>query len=517
MFNIEVKRKSKKTIKAIIVSLNEKSLRFNGDATIKLERVIKEKDASDPNLFSCFNEYVENIFDTDKKIELFKLYEKAYQIAESPTYKDYRVEIAEIKPIINAILNLIDIPKYCSFIQYSEHMVVPPDLSVASSKGDYPEQTTITDYDYKELVKLTFVIRSVYPIIFSLIARFDAAMGTGYSEQVCGSLIKDNAHIVNLYGWKKLQTYVNFAFGKRGIPQQADSIGSVEYFVERVLYDTLFSRLCCAVIPETEEGKHLATAINASVRHHGSIGGGFKAKDAREGEDDKRSLLERYHINEEIKAANETVDAEYFSLGLFDENDNERYVDRFKIPCLGLGIQNPQLVEQVYDNMPPNWDITLDNHVITLLQLTFVDAISPMIFWSCDGHQLRAAIALAQVRLSEQGYHYLPSVLGASNNPGGMRSLSDGLRLNTEDKEFLVSICDIQSRNDEGRSFNEAVEVATEFLETFGNGQWKSNLEYGVLDDPEVYQRVERAALFDLEIDLEIKNEFMRLVRQFNT
>ncbi|TQH43991.1 hypothetical protein, partial [Pseudomonas aeruginosa] len=103
------------------------------------------------------------------------------------------------------------------------------------------------------------------------------------------------------------------------------------------------------------------------------------------------------------------------------------------------------------------------------------------------------------------------------NNPGGMRSLSDGLRLNTEDKEFLVSICDIQSRNDEGRSFNEAVEVATEFLETFGNGQWKSNLEYGVLDDPEVYQRVERAALFDLEIDLEIKNEFMRLVRQVNT
>jgi hypothetical protein len=97
-----------------------------------------------------------------------------------------------------------------------------------------------------------------------------------------------------------------------------------------------------------------------------------------------------------------------------------------------------------------------------------------------------------------------------------MRSLAEGLKLNTEDKEFLVSICDIQSRNDEGRSFNEAVEEATYFLDQFGSGAWKSNLEYAVLDNPEVYNRVEKGELFDLEIEVEIKNEFMRLVRQIS-
>lgn len=517
MFNIEVRRKSKKTIKAIIVSLNDHALRFNGDASVKLEKVIRDKDTEEPNLFSCFNEYVEKTFDQDQKLELFELYQKAHVIAESVTVKDYNIELTQLKPIVNAILDFINIRKFESFIEYStQHMRVPPDLSAAASKGDYPEQTTITEYDYKEIVKFIFVTRTIYVIIFSLMDRFDRTMGPGYSEYVCGALIKDNPHIINMYGWNKLQTYINYAFNKRGIPQQPDAIGSMEYFVDKVLYNTVFSRLCCAVIPETEEGKNIATAINAAVRQHESSGGTFRKKDDRvEDGEDKRSLYERYQINEEIKAANEVMVAEYFSMGLFDENDHERHKDRFAVPCLGLQIKNVELVERVFDNMPPNWEISLDDHVIKLLQLTFAHAIQPMVYWSCDGIQLRAAIALGQVLLAEQGYVYLPSVLGATNDPNGMRSLSP-LRLNSEDRDFLASICDIQSRNDEGRSFNEAVEAAEGFLDAFGNGQWKSNLEYGVLSEPDVYKRVDQGTLFSLDIEPEIKTEFMRLNRQVN-
>lgn len=515
-FSIEVKRKSKKTIKAIVVSLNDHILRFNGDAGVKLERVVSGKDIEEPNLFSCFNEYVERSFDTDKKLELFQLYEQAYNIAESPVYKDYNVELATIKPICNKILDLINVDHFISFIEYSpNHMRVPADLSVAASKGDYPSQTTITEYDYKELVKMTFVIRVLFPIIFSLIYRFDSQMGVGYSEKECGNLIKENPHIINMYGWTKLKTYVEYAFSKRGEPMDASAIGSMEYFKERVLYNTIFSRLCCAVIPETEEGKNIATAINAAVRQHESSGTNFRKKDDREsGDEDKRSLLERYQINEEIKATNEVMSGEFFSMGLYDEKDQERHVDRFKYPAAALGIKQPELVERVYDNLSPSWEFELRDHIVKILQLTFYDAVSPMIFWSCDYTQLMAAIALGQVRLSEWGYSYLPSVLGAINYPEGMRSLSEGLKLNTEDKEFLDSICDIQSRNDEGRSFNEAIEAATEFLDNFGNGQWRSNLEYGVLDNPKVYERVERGDLFELEIAVEVKNEFMRLIRQ---
>lgn len=517
MLIFEVQRKSKKTIKAIILSLNDQVLRFNGDAVIKLEAVVNEKEAPEPNLFSCLNEYIESTFTTERKLELFKLFEKAHSIAESPVLKDYHAELTQIKPITDAILDFIDCNKFSSFIAFSNHLVVPPELSIAASKGDYPSQTTITEHDYKEMVKFTFVTRVIYPVVFSLMSRYEDAMGSGYAEMVCGSLIKDNHNIVNMYGWEKLKVYVNYAFDKRGIPQQVDAVGSQEYFIERVLYNTVFSRLCCAVIPETEKEKNLATAINAAVRQHESSGSTFRKKDDRsEGEEDKRSLYERYQINEEIKATNEVMEAEFFSMGLFDENDKERHKDRFRYPCAALGIKNTKLVEKVFDNIPPAWEFQLSDHVIKLLQLTFYGDIAPMIYWACDYNQLMAAIAIAQVRLSEWGYIYLPSVLGSIHDPDGMRSLPDGLKLNTEDKEFLASICDIQSRNDEGRSFNEAIEAATEFLDAYGNGQWLSNLEYAVLADPKIYSRVERGAVFSLEIDVEIKNEFMRLIRQIN-
>ncbi|MNR09082.1 hypothetical protein D3C85_1252710 [compost metagenome] len=95
--------------------------------------------------------------------------------------------------------------------------------------------------------------------------------------------------------------------------------------------------------------------------------------------------------------------------------------------------------------------------------------------------------------------------------------MSEGLKLNTEDKEFLTSICDIQSRNNEGRSFNEAIVSATDFLEKLGNGIWTSNLEYGVLDDPDIYNRVAKGAMFPMEIEVEIKNELIALIRHNNS
>jgi len=80
----------------------------------------------------------------------------------------------------------------------------------------------------------------------------------------------------------------------------------------------------------------------------------------------------------------------------------------------------------------------------------------------------------------------------------------------------MASICEIQSRNNEGRSFNEAVQAAQSFLDKFGRGIWQSNLEYGVLDTPETYALVRPGKLFALEISVEVKNEFMALNRKVN-
>lgn len=517
MLEISTRRSSKKTIDAVIIRLNDQELKFTGRASIKLEKVISGKDDTESNLFSCLNDYVEDVFSTDQKVELYKKYARAHVIVDSGKFGDYHTELMEIKPIITEILDFIRVQNYCSFIQHSKHLMIPKDLSEAASKGDYPEQTTIMDNDYVELVKLAFVVRTVYPIIFGLISRFEETMGSEYSEYVCGALIKDNPEIIRLRGWEKLTTYVHFAFGKRGVPTQADSVTSMENFVDKVLFNTLFSRLCCAVIPETEDGKNLATAINAAVKQHEGASSSFRKKDEpTEGEDDKRSLYDKYQISEAVRSSDEVSQGEFFSFGLFDESDKERHVDRFKHQCVALKISNPGLVERVYDNLPPNWEFFLEDHNLKLLQLTYFQVVSPFTFEACDYTQLMAAIVLAQVKLSEQGYKYLPSILGAIHNPAGSRYLPDGLKFSDDDRDFLSSICDVQTRNNEGRSFNEALVAAQDFIDKFGNGIWQSNLEYGVLDNPEVYQRVKKGALFPLDIEVEIKNEFIQLIRQIN-
>ena len=46
------------------------------------------------------------------------------------------------------------------------------------------------------------------------------------------------------------------------------------------------------------------------------------------------------------------MQAEFFAFGLYDEQDNPKFVDRFKYQCMSLGIKQPELVEMVYDNLP---------------------------------------------------------------------------------------------------------------------------------------------------------------------
>lgn len=519
MFEITTRRSSKKGIDVIIVNQNERTLRFNGKASIKLERAKRESPEDEANLFDCLNEYLESNFTTEQKLELFKLFERAHVIVDNGKILHYEDELAQIKPITDEILDFINVPKYCEFIHYSKYLKVPKDLGEAASKGDYPKQTTISDTDYVDMVKFAFVSRVIFPIIFRLISRFELAMGTETAETVCGEqLLATNDWIRQMKGWHKLEGYIEFAFGKRGVPTSADSVISNENFNSKVLFTTIFNRLCCAVIPETEEGKNLATAINSAVRQQESSNSGTKTKNQpTDGDEDKRSLYDKYQISESVKSSDETAQAEFFSFGLFDENDNERTRDLFFYQCKSLGIKNDKLVEKVYENLPPNWRFELRDHILKILQLYYTGVVSPFIFEACEYYQLMSAIALAQVGLSERGYTYLPSILGAIENPEGKRGLNEGLKLNTADRDFLVSICDVQSSNNEGKSFNEAVVSATEFLDNIANGRWVSNLEYGVLSDAgDIYNRVGKAKLFELEVSIEIKDEFLRLIREVN-
>ena len=520
MLTLESTRSSKKTIDGIQVSYNGRTLRFSGKASIKLERSFKNAgpDLEEANLFDCQNEYIENTFSKEDKIALFDCYQQGYDVVENGRFTDYQSEISKLVPIIDKIFELIKPEKFFYFIQISRHMAVPQELSLAASKGDYPEETTLLEKDYIELVKMTFLVRTVYPVLFSLLSRFEDLMGGGYNELVAGKLLKDSQYVKHTAGWNRLVQYVSFTFNKHGVPQQSVGVASMEHFIERVVYRTIFNRLCCAVIPETEENKNVATAISAEVRQCEASTGVYKKKEASyDTDDDKRSHFEKYAIGETINSAKEAAQAEWFSFGLSDENDVPRYDRRFQHQCLALEIRQETLVEKVFDNFPDIWEFDLGQHIVKILQLTFMGEVSPNIYFACSYTQLMAAIAIAQVRLTERGYYYLPTVLGAIPDEDGVRTLTDAMRLNTEDREMLDVLCDVQAKNNEGRSNNEAVLAASEFLDNFGNGIWQSNLEVGVLHEPEVYDRVKKGVLFPLEITKEIKEEFMRLIIEANT
>lgn len=518
MFNVDMRRSGKKGIKAIEVSFNDQTSLFNGKAKVQLERVSKDKPDVENNLFDCLNEYVTSVLTNEQQLQLYKLYEKAHDIIENGKFYDYHQELSRLKPLVDKILEMIGVEKYCAFIENSHHLVIPKNLSEAASKGDYPVQTTITDEDYVNLVKLAFVIRAVFPIIFGLMDRLDEPMTSAYSGVVCGSLIKDNYFIQRMYGWEKLKVYFKFSFDKRPTPTQIESGGNTEAFIEKVLFSAIFDRLCCAVIPETEYDKNIANTINGAVRQHeASIS--FRNKEDRlhGGDDeDKRSSFDKYNITEKVRASDIESEAEYFSFGLFDEKDQPRYVDCFKHQCVGLGIKNAALVDKIYRNIPPNWNFELTEVNRDLLSLVFNEVVSPAIWEECSYVQLMAAIALGQVRLAEWGYTYLPSLLGCIADPEGPRSLAEGLKLSDDDKNYLASICDVQSRNSENRGFNEVLLAVDRFFVELTNKAWKSNLEYGVLDDVKIYDRVTPGDLFSLELENEIRLEFMRLVKQVN-
>jgi hypothetical protein len=224
-------------------------------------------------------------------------------------------------------------------------------------------------------------------------------------------------------------------------------------------------------------------------------------------------LYDKFQISEEVKSTNQVKQAEFFSFGLMDENDKHRNSNQFIHQANSLGIKDHEMISKVYDNISPNWDFMLEDHILKLLESTFFQIVSPFIFEACNYQQLMAAIAIGQVMLAERGFVYLPSLLGAISDPHGTRLFPDNFKLNDEDKDFLSSICDIQSRNNEGRSFNEAVVAAQSFLDRLANGVWRSNLEYGVLSNSEIYSSVKRGALFPIEVDIEIKNEYMALIR----
>lgn len=521
MITISNNRISKAQFDTIEVEYNGEKVSFIGKGSLKLATAIV--DENDPkndgmNLFTPINEYLNLILDEDKQKTIFGYFQVAAQIIEDGDFISYEKELNKLEPLIFGILQLVKPQSLFAFFHdNAKYMKIPKDLKKTSGHGYYPEETTFLVNDYIEIVKTTFLIRTVYPIFFGLLTRLESMTGSSFSDLICGGLLQKMYAVTETYGWKRLVGYVNHCFLKASNATASTAIGNSEFSMVTILYRIIFNRLSMVIIPETKgNGKTIINAISSEVKQYENNQGGYHKKESRSNDEDNASFLDSHAITEEVPRVLINQMAEYFSFGLFDENDMPRFKNRFIYQCLGLGINNVNLVDAVYDRLPQSWDFQKTKPMITILQLVYAEDVSPSIFDDCDYHQLTAAICLAQVKLSEKGYIYLPSLLCAQIVKGGDPSGNSYLQLNSDERSYLGDICEVQAKNNDGGSFNEATLFMKDLLEELEKNNWKSNLEYGVLNEPDVYQAVSKGKLFDIDIEVEIKEELMRLVKEIN-
>ncbi|UVD32267.1 hypothetical protein [Vibrio phage phiKT1028] len=484
------------------------------------------------DLFEHVNEYFSSMSE-QKQADLFELFRKAKTIldpnyAESQgiddellrNHRDYRFLIDRLTPIIRGIYQVIDLRNYTYFLKQSGVCAPPRGLKETVARGEYHAEQTINPTEYEQIAELALLMRPSFPIISGMMQKAKEITGDEYKEVVTAGLFKDMDVFVNHHGWNKIRNYMNYFYSSNGVNSLQLSLISEDSYVNHAFYSALFSRLGSTHIPSKDNSKNIAKSLYSVAKQYSAPSSRIREKKltAKDEMNEKRSLYEIYFLKEEVSSADEEAHGEFFSMGLYDNQDRPKAKERFDIACLGLGIQRPDLVEWVYDQIPSNWEFELQPHIFKLLQLAFPEHISYNIYLSLDHDQLMSAMALATVKLHEAGYLKLATLVCTVYDEDQPRSLTDEIfSLDTADKEMLEDLCAVYRGHSGLATDNEAVIAANDFLKELGNGQWSSIIEPGMLDDPEVMKNADLGDLFEVELDRSLKTEFLDLVKQVNS
>lgn len=490
---------------------------------------------NDVNLFNCYNDYLDNL-SMETQDDLFDCYEEAKMILD-PTEdsngvmppeellvnnKDYHFLVAKLKPIIDKIIKLINPANFEYYIQQNGLTVPPKDLDTHYNRGEFPKETTIDEISYQNIVRYVLVLRSIMPIISEMMVKAEEIAGKDYKEAVTGLLIKDNPYLMQHPGWKKIHEYVDYSYNAKHktINQMRLEIITEDAYATHAIYRALFSRLCLSHIPSLDPQKNLAKGLFSIVLQFDQNNGQVKERPGSKDENaQKRSVYEIPQLKETVNSADEMAQAEYFSFGLFDANDVPKTKDRFKHQCEGLGIQNPQMVETLFDLIPDNWDFELGMHMVKLFQLVFAGQVSYNIVYALENPQLPAALALAQTKLHELGFPNLAILMTAIPDPDVTRThTSEMFSLNGEERKAIEDLCDVvKTGKGEISTDNEAVASAIAFFKDLTLSGWSSTIEPGLIDDPKAMSTVIRGVLFEVELTKDIKDEFLSLIQLVNS
>lgn len=526
-FKLSLKQSGKSPFAGVIAQYGESVIEFKGSGRLNCGTIYDD-------LFFSFNEYVGHL-EEKNKTRLWELMVAGKTILD-PSYfdidnvdeelmlnnRDYNFLVKKLKPIVAEIFDVLKMKNYEYFMEQSGYIDPPKDLTSMSGLGEYPAETTITAEDYRNLAALVLGLRGPLPIITEMIYKVESIAGKAYKEVVAGDLINDIEWVKQHVGWNRLNEYISFTYSAKGRGPNGLRIDIVsdDRFTTHVVYKALFGRLCLSHVPSKDPRKNLVKSLYSIVNQSDKVPSSVREKKGggKDESNDRRSSYEIYQLREEVNATDEAAVAEFFTFGMFDEDDNPIYKDRFVHQCNGLNIADPNKAEILHDLLPDNWDYEPRQHIVKLCQMAFSDDIPFNIYYALDYHQLMSAIVLAQLKLHQMGYPHLAILLTSVEDPEGERINADVIfSLNQTERQRIESLCDVVKGDGATSTNNEAVSAALEFFKELGNSAWQSTIELGLIDDDKALESAPRGFLYEVNLDIQIKEEFIRLYEEINS
>lgn len=522
----DISMSAKRKIDGIIVVHDGNQLEFRGAATVNGGNATDE-------LFEFLNEFFQSC-SKDKLERHFQLLKKAKTILD-PGYlqqeetlemshlrshnADYQFLAEHLQTVIREMYDNIKPHEITYAAEVSGRTNPPKDLMVMASLGDYPEETTINHEKYSELVKLALTVQLCIPVVNQLLDQINEVTGNNYQYAVAGSMVPHIQYLSDLNGYKVLDTYIRASCARQEPNRNTTDVVSNARYQEHIIFRGLFAKLAMSFIPSKFKDKNLTKELNslveAEIRKEQSVK--FTAFDQQKPGADDQSIPESYRITESVNGSDEAGLAEFFSFGMFDEEDNPKTTNIFYHQCRGLGIKNQALAEKLYHNLPTVWNFRLTNIHTQLLQLVYVDDIPLYLVPALDYRQLTAAIVLAQVKLFEMGFEHLAMLLGLVRVPNGSRSyMADEYKLTTKEREELVSLCYLQNGQSVASTDNLLVIAIQDLLDELAASSWESNIEPGLLGDQRFVDKMSPGDLYPVDLVPEIKKELLVLIKQIN-
>lgn len=539
MLRYDIRMSGKKNIDAIIATYKGQEIIFRG------VQKVNGGDA-DQELFEFLNEFFTGC-PAPKLDKLWELLKAGKKILE-PGYfdetdseelselrqknMDYVFLTEKLEEVIREIYKVITPEEVGYGAQVTGRCEAPKDLMAMSQLGDYPEETTIDNRKYTELVKLAFPAQVAFPIINQLLDHVSGMAGKDYKDAIAGNMISRITQLTNLPGWQILDTYVRASCLRQESRRNSIGVVSDVKYIDYIVYKGLFNKLCLTFLPSKVNGKNLSKELNSLVE--GEIRGGsdvkFKTfKDPKPGSDDQ-SIPESYRITQAVNGTDEIAQAEYFTFGMYDQGMGHdeagnpapvwirKQKDFFHHQCIGFGIKNQALAERLFNTLPRVWKFQITNIHVKLLQLAFRGDINYYLIPVLNYEQLMAAICLAQVKLFEMGFEHLATLCAIVRNPDyPVAFLDDDFKLTTKERDALTELCDVYIGQSSSSTENILVKSVTDFLDELSTSGWDSNIEPGLLGNEKFVAAMSSGQMYQVDLIPEVKKELLELVKRTNT